>query len=105
MCELLSSLYGADNCYPNFPVGNLSLDCLVKFNQFKIDFEYDGIYWHKNRKQYDAARNAVLMDEGYRIVRIKANNQDTLPSAEQIRQAVDYLVKDNHHLVFINMNT
>ena len=70
----------------------------------KFDFEYDGIYWHKNRKQKDAARNAVLMNEGYKIIRIKANNQDLLPTEQQILQAVDYLVKDNHRLTFIDMN-
>ena len=44
------------------------------------------------------------MNEGYKIIRIKANNQDLLPTEQQILQAVDYLVKDNHHLTFIDMN-
>lgn len=104
MCNLLVQIFGETNCFPNYPEGNLSLDCLVFVDDVKIDFEYDGNYWHKNRGQYDAARNAVLMDNGYKIVRIKANNKDDMPTAEQIKNAVDYLVKDNHHLVFIDMN-
>ena len=104
LCDLLASIFGANNCFPNYPVGNLSLDCLVLIGDDKFDFEYDGIYWHKNRKQKDAARNAVLMNEGYKIIRIKANNQDLLPTEQQILQAVDYLVKDNHRLTFIDMN-
>ena len=50
------------------------------------------------------ARNAVLMNMGYKILRIKANNRDALPSKQQIIDAVDYLVKDNHHITFIDMN-
>ena len=44
------------------------------------------------------------MNNGYKIVRIKGNNQDDMPTRNQILDAVDYLVKDNHHLVFIDMN-
>ena len=35
---------------------------------------------------------------------IKANNTDDLPTKEQIQDAIDYLVKDNHHITFIDMN-
>lgn len=104
LCKQLIEIFGADKCFPSYPVGELTLDCLLILNDNKIDIEYDGYYWHKNRGQKDGARNAVLMDKGYRIIRIKGNNQDALPSNEQIINAVDYLVKDNHHLVFIDMN-
>lgn len=103
-CEILKDIYGEENCVPGFPEGAYSLDCLVTINNIKIDFEYDGRYWHENRKQKDGARNAILMNLGYRIVRVKGNNKDTMPSKEQIIQAVDYLLKENHHLVFIDMN-
>lgn len=104
MCNILIGMFGADNCDPNYPEGNLSLDCLVRLGEYRIDFEYDGIYWHKDRQEKDRARNAVLMNLGYRIVRIKGNNLDTMPTREQIQSAVDYLIKDNHHLIFIDMN-
>lgn len=104
LCEILKEMFGKDNCYPNHPFGSLSLDCLVILDNLKIDFEYDGYYWHKNRGQYDAARNAVLLNNGYKIIRIKANNKDTMPSKHQIQCAVDALIKDNRHLIFIDMN-
>lgn len=104
MCDILVDMFGKDNCYPNYPEGELSLDCLVKMGDILIDFEYDGIFWHKNRGNKDRARNAVLMNLGYRIIRIKANNSDTLPTKQQIQDAVDYLIKGNHHLTFIDMN-
>lgn len=104
MCNILKEMFGENNCFPSYPEGALSLDCLVKIGGEQIDFEYDGYFWHKNRGQKDAARNAVLMNKGYRIVRIKANNSDIMPTKQQIQEAVDYLVKDNHHLAFIDMN-
>ncbi len=104
MCNMLKEIFGVENCFPNYPEGCLSLDCLVKFNTYKIDFEYDGYYWHKNRKQYDAGRNAVLIKNNYKIVRIHGNNLDILPSTEQIINAVNYLIEENHHLVIIDMN-
>lgn len=104
MCTILEKMFGKINCFPSYPVGPLSLDCLVKICGEQIDFEYDGCFWHKNRTQQDSARNAVLMNEGYKIVRVKGNNSDTMPSQRQIQEAVDYLVKDNHHIVFIDMN-
>lgn len=104
MCAILEDIFGEENCFPNYPEVNLSLDCLVVLGNYKIDFEYDGKYWHQDRAQHDAARNAVLMNNGYKIVRIKGNNQDDMPTRNQILDAVDYLVKDNHHLVFIDMN-
>lgn len=105
MCGILIDMFGVDNCDPNYPEGNLSLDCLVRLGEYRIDFEYDGIYWHKDRQEKDRARNAALMNLGYRVVRIKGNNIDAMPTQEQIQSAVDYLIKENHHLTFIDMNT
>lgn len=101
---MLCDMYGNDNCIHNFPEENLSLDCLVILGDVKIDIEYDGIYWHKERKPKDVARNAVLMNLGYRIIRIKGNNQDILPTKQQIQDAVNYLINENHHLIYIDMN-
>lgn len=104
LCKILKEMFGESNCYPNYPVGNLSLDCYVCLEGHKIDFEYDGIYWHKNRGQIDAARNAILMNNGYKIIRVKANNKDTMPTKLQIQNAVEDIIYNNKHLVFINMN-
>lgn len=104
MCDILKDMYGTDNCFPSYPEGVLLLDCMLLVDGYRIDVEYDGNYWHRGEGQRDAARNAVLMNMGYKVLRIKANNRDTMPSKQQIKDAVDYLVKDNHHLVFIDMN-
>lgn len=104
MCELLHEMYGDNNCKDNYAVDRLNMDCLVDVDGIFIDFEYDGLYWHKDREDYDRRRNYYLIDRGYRIVRIKANKKDELPSKQQIKDAVDYLVKGNHHLTYIDMN-
>lgn len=104
MCLILQEMFGKENCYPAFPCKNLSLDCLVVIEGTKIDFEYDGYYWHKDKKQHDYARNVVLLNEGYKIIRIKGNNKDTMPSKNQIQKAVESIIKNKHHLVFIDMN-
>ena len=49
-------------------------------------------------------RNFFLIRRGYKIVRIKANKWDTLPTEQQIIDAVDYLVKGDHSLTYIDMN-
>lgn len=100
----LKEIYGEENCVANFQEGPLTFDCLLIVDGYKIDVEYDGKYWHEHRKQKDAARNAVLLNNGYKILRILADNKDTTPSSSLIKSAVDYLVKDNHHLKFVNMN-
>ena len=104
LCKRLKDLFGKENCFPSYQVGPLSLDCLVVLDDIKIDFEYDGYYWHKGRENKDRARNGALMKEGYKIVRVKANNQDVLPSDSQIMSAVEYLIKEDHHITFIDMN-
>lgn len=104
MCSILKEMYGEENCHPGHPVFPFFLDCLVVIGETNIDFEYDGLYWHKNKERQDRTRNAVLMNNGYKIIRIKGNNADVMPSKEQIQQAVDYLVRDNHHITFIDMN-
>lgn len=104
MCEMLHNLYGVENCKDNFAYDRLSMDCLVETENIQIDFEYDGYYWHKDREEYDRRRNYFLLDRGFRIIRIKGNAKDELPTIEQIQKAVDYLVKDNHHITYIDMN-
>lgn len=104
MCVLLHELYGEENCYDGYALDRLNMDCLVNIDGILIDFEYDGQYWHKDRKNYDNRRNYYLINRGYKIIRIKANKKDEIPSKQQIKETVDYLVKGNHSLTYIDMN-
>lgn len=104
MVAVLKQIYSEENCTANYQEGVFTLDCLLMVDGQRIDAEYDGKYWHEKRKQKDAARNAVLLKMGYKILRILADDKDTMPDEFQIKKAIDYLIKNNHHLTFINMN-
>ena len=104
MCQLLHDIYGIENCQDNPAVDKLNLDCLVSIEGNLIDFEYDGHYWHEGNEDKDRRRDYFLRSKGYKIVRIKGNKRDNkLPTKEQIKEAVDYLVKDNHSFIVIDM--
>lgn len=103
VCDMLAELYGKKNCFPAHPVDKVTLDCLLLYNGCLIDVEYDGKYYHKDRMEYDNRRNYMLIKKGYKVLRIKGNKYDEIPSKEQIKNAVDYLVH-NHSLTYIDMN-
>lgn len=104
LCDLLHEMFGKENCQDNFAVSRVNLDCLVNIEGNLLDFEYDGHYWHKDREEHDRKRDYFLRNRGYKIIRIKGNKRDNkLPTKEQIQEAVDYLVKDNHSLFVIDM--
>lgn len=102
VCKMLAEIYGKDNCVENFALGRISMDCLLNVDDVKIDVEYDGWHWHKNKQEYDKRRNYWVVDQGYKILRIRSNN--LLPTHEQIKEAVDYLVKGNHTLTYIDLD-
>lgn len=78
----------------NYPVGVFNLDIrLVLPNGILIDLEYDGQYWHKNKKK-DYVRDVIVQKEGYRVIRIKSGS--LLPTKEQLEEAINYVSQDNH---------
>lgn len=62
----------------NYPYGPLNLDIALFINGIKIDVEYDGWFWHKDSGKKDATRNAILLNEGWKIIRIPGN--ESLPT-------------------------
>ena len=101
--DMLITLYGEDNCHPGYPVDRVNLDCLLNIDGVKIDVEYDGFYWHQDTKEYDRKRNHWLISQGYKVLRIKGNKNDEIPSIERLKEEVDYLL-DNHSIGYIDMN-
>lgn len=99
MCLILKEIYGEQNCIEGYPLDMINFDCLVMFNGIKIDVEYDGEFWHKNKKESDRKRNGFVINNGYKVLRIKGNYE--IPTKKQIIDAIDYLVKDNHKYVEI----
>lgn len=102
VCAMLKEIYGDDKCIPSYPLDKINMDCLVNIDGYKIDVEYDGWYWHKDRVEHDKRRNCWLTKQGYKVLRIRANNE--IPTKEQLINAIDYLVKDNHSLTYIDLD-
>lgn len=92
LVKMIQVLYGEENCIPCYNFGRLVFDCLLKIKETKIDIEYDGAYWHKNRKQYDRGRDEVVKKEGYKVIRVLSNGK--MPTEEQLKFAVEKVIKD-----------
>ena len=102
MGKILIELYGKDNCIQSYPFENLSLDCFVKIKDTKIDVEYDGWYWHKNKQEEDKRRNCFLIRRGFKVLRFQANN--AIPTKEQIQQAVEELLSTSKKIKIIKLD-
>ena len=102
LSNIIKDIYGEDRVKDNVPCGKCLLDIELIYNDCKIDIEYDGYYWHKDKQERDKRRNYYVKNKGYKILRIRSNYE--MPTSQQIIQGVDYLVKDNHFLKYIDLD-
>ncbi|MGL4449772.1 MAG: DUF7487 domain-containing protein [Sarcina sp.] len=100
--ETLKEIYGKENVEDNVAFGRCLLDMVLLKDGFKINVEYDGWFWHKNRENQDNRRNFYLLKNGFKILRIRSNCE--LPTKDKIIEAIDYLVKGNHSLCYIDLD-
>ena len=91
----LKEIYG--ECELNKSCVYYSLDCVIIVNNIKIDIEFDGEYWHKNRKQQDYIRDKFVKGQGYKIIRIKGNRQ--IPNDDDIITAVSTLINTSENWI------
>lgn len=91
-------MYG--ECSLNEPCGPHSLDCFIEVDGVKIDVEYDGRYWHRD-KQKDRRRDEVVKSKGYKVIRVESNR--ALPTKEQIRSAVQTLLDTDKKFIQIKL--
>ena len=87
--EKLKTLYGC--CELNKSCIYYSLDCVIEVDNIKIDVEFDGEYWHKNRKRQDYIRDQFVKKQGYKIIRIKGNCQ--IPNDDDLVKAINCLIQ------------
>lgn len=90
LSHLLLDMYG--NCELERPCGRCSLDCVVAIGDILIDVEYDGKYWHQD-KMRDIRRDNFVKKQGYKVLRIKGNEHDVLPTIEQIDEQMQKLLQ------------
>lgn len=92
LCEML-------NGDLNHPFGRYSIDVALKIDGVTIAVEYDSCYWHLNRDEYDTQKDALLVEAGWRILRIKSNTQ--LPSREEIDVALGRLLSGEQQVEIV----
>lgn len=95
LSHLLLDMYG--NCELERPCGRCSLDCVVVIDDILIDVEYDGGYYHQD-KMRDIRRDNFVKKQGYKVLRIKSDKHDTLPSPELIDEKIQMLLHGWNHV-------
>ena len=102
MCNNLKEIFGEDKIFPEYPFEKITMDCLLVINDIKIDVEYDGWYWHKDRQEEDKKRNYYLLKKNFRIIRFVCKNKN--PSKQQLKEAVDKIINEDKHLLIIKID-
>ena len=74
----------------NQRIGRYSVDICLTVNGVNIGIEYDCWYWHQDKEQYSAQRDARLNELGWRMLHVKAGR--SLPTREQLDAAISELV-------------
>lgn len=92
ICQMVKSEFG--NCELNHSFNGYLLDCFTIVNDCKIDIEYDGWYWHKNRLKQDEIRNDKCISSGIKVLRIKGGMK--LPDIQELINSINELVNNNN---------
>ena len=100
--NLLDEIYGADKVKNNVPYSGLTMDCLLVLGENKIDIEYDGWYWHKDRQEQDKRRNYFLIRRGFKVLRIRSERD--FPSKEEIQEKINELLTSEKKLLYIDLD-
>ena len=102
MCDMLIKLYGSENCFPGYAFQFLNFDCLLTLNNYKIDVEYDGWYWHKSKIKQDTKRNYFLLRRGFKIIRFRS--LDALPTEDDIKCAVNDILDKKCSIKIVDLD-
>ena len=91
------------NAQLNAPFSNCVLDVLIIMpDGTKIDFEYDGTFWHnEEQRKKDRRRDEFLKMNGFKIMRVESER--SIPTWEQLQNEINYLMEDEAH-VFAHIN-
>lgn len=90
ICKILKELFPDSICELNYPESRVYLDVLFESNNIKIDVEYDGSHWHKDRQKEDRRRDEFLKGKNYKILRIKSAHD--IPDSNQLKEKIEELL-------------
>lgn len=99
--QMLIDLYG--NSELNYPCDKVSLDCMVVADGIRIDVEYDGWFWHKDRREEDMRRDFFVESKGYKVIRFMAYD-NRLPTKQELREAINKLITTDRKFIKVELN-
>jgi very-short-patch-repair endonuclease len=74
----------------NHRLGAYAIDIVIEIGGVRVAIEFDSWYWHAGREEEDVRRARILLDAGWRVLRIRTCG--SLPTREQLKTALDRLV-------------
>lgn len=83
----------------NYLESRCLLDVAVFKDGRKVNVEYDGYFWHRNRAAYDRRRDEFLKKNGWQIIRIKGSHK--LPSEIEIINSVIRMINSDRRYLCI----
>ena len=83
----------------NEPVGSYRVDVALTVRGVRIAVEYDAWYWHGDRQQHDAQRDTEIISAGWRVLRVRSNEQ--LPTRVQLQEAMARLVEGEERVQIV----
>lgn len=99
--QMIIDLYG--NSELNYPCDKVCLDCMTIVNGNKIDIEYDGWFWHKDKQVEDRRRDNFVKSQGYKIIRFVAY-ENRVPTEQELCGAIDKIVTANRNFIKVELN-
>ena len=91
LLEMIKKQY--PNAILNYPYSDCTLDIYVCVNDLRINIEYDGWFWHKD-KQKDIRRDRYLQSQGFKVLRIRSGR--LLPDENELLSAIDSLISTEY---------
>lgn len=86
----------------NYRVGVRAVDVAIFIDEVKIAVEYDEAYWHIGHQERDLRRVNELIENGWRVLCIKANY--TLPSLKKINEGIKALLAGETYHEIVHMS-
>ena len=99
--QMIIDLYG--NSELNYPCDKVSLDCMTIVDGIKIDIEYDGWYWHKDKQEEDKRRDFFVESKVYKVIRFIAY-ENRLPTEEELRNAIHKITTTSRKFTKVKLN-
>lgn len=99
--QMLIDLYG--NSELNYPCDKVSLDCMVVVDGIRVDVEYDGWFWHKDREIEDMRRDFFVESKGYKVIRFIAYD-NRLPTEQELHEAINKITTTDRKFIKVELN-